>query len=483
IKMMVGRLVVNGLTDEGVEYLHKFRNLSGNPQFYSLEMGTYFSLQMSWENSIDEYLNYLSGRSPQFSIVSERILSMPEDENIQSMIRQKLETSPLSDAKFILSDLYFKNREFKKAYDVLISNHASDERLLKFGDDLLFVKEFDLADSVMNNILLTSKDEKVLESAIFKIAQIYEDRTLRSLNLLPISGLFRGNQFFASPFLRIDESQSLAIYKAMSIYDSLKTVTNSIEAAFKLGEIRFRALNDLDGAENQFNELILISGTHPFKLKSFIRTIDILLAKGDLSGAETKITDALKNSSFVRSLGRDANSELEMKLMQVYFYEGKLEELDSLSAIMMKNLPSGNDRVNDILELSGLSISLKNNEDFFNQFAEVQLKIHQNKRTEAIRSLQELTEIEKSPNLGLVYYQYAQLLLLQGETSRTLEMLDLIPGDSPYASLGLIMKGEVEDYILNDLSTSIDTYLLFLEKYPDSIYYDDIRMRLRELAS
>ena len=44
------------------------------------------------------------------------------------------------------------------------------------------------------------------------------------------------------------------------------------------------------------------------------------------------------------------------------------------------------------------------------------------------------------------------------------------------------MKGEILDYGLNNIVEAIDSYLLFLELFPNSIYYDLIRIRLRELA-
>jgi len=483
IKMIIGRLVSNGLTEEAISYLRQYRTQTGDPHFYSLEMGTYFSMQMSWENGLDEYLNYLSANPANISIISERILSMPDDESIQSVIRPKLETSTQKEAKFILADLYFKNRNFQKAYSILKENDAGEDKLLEFGGDLVLVKQYDLADSVLNDILLTSKNEKTLESAIFKIATIYEDRTLQSLYLLPISGFFRGNLFFASPHLRVDESGSFAIHKAMTIYDSLRTVTHSFEAAYRLGEIRYRALDDLDGAEIQFRELTSSNQPNVFKLPSFLRLVDIQIARGDLSGAESQISDVLNNTAYLRSLGQEAESDIRMKLTQVYFYEGKLALMDSLIAMIINILPASDDRLNDILELSGVAAILKNDTNMLYQFAEVELKIHQNKRTEAIRLLESMLVPFGTSDTGIFRYQYAQLLLLQGKTLEALEQAEFIPENSAYAPLGMIMKAEIEDYILKDLSSSVDTYLLFLEKYPDSIYYDDIRMRLREIAS
>ncbi|MBC8479455.1 MAG: hypothetical protein H8D46_03235 [FCB group bacterium] len=83
----------------------------------------------------------------------------------------------------------------------------------------------------------------------------------------------------------------------------------------------------------------------------------------------------------------------------------------------------------------------------------------------------------------LASYQAAHLLLLQGETEQVEVMAAGIQGESLYAELALIMQAEIRDYIYQDVSVAIDIYLNFLERFPLSIYYDDIRMRLRELAS
>ena len=42
---------------------------------------------------------------------------------------------------------------------------------------------------------------------------------------------------------------------------------------------------------------------------------------------------------------------------------------------------------------------------------------------------------------------------------------------------------KVNDYILKNSDLAIDYYLELLEKYPKSIFYDQVRLRLRELAS
>ena len=45
------------------------------------------------------------------------------------------------------------------------------------------------------------------------------------------------------------------------------------------------------------------------------------------------------------------------------------------------------------------------------------------------------------------------------------------------------MRIEIFDFILIDERNAADIYIDFLDKYPLSIFYDDIRLRLRELIN
>ena len=52
-----------------------------------------------------------------------------------------------------------------------------------------------------------------------------------------------------------------------------------------------------------------------------------------------------------------------------------------------------------------------------------------------------------------------------------------------FKEMAHILNAEILDYIDNNIEQAITNYLKFLELYPNSIYYDDIRLRLREVAS
>ena len=56
-----------------------------------------------------------------------------------------------------------------------------------------------------------------------------------------------------------------------------------------------------------------------------------------------------------------------------------------------------------------------------------------------------------------------------------------ISGNDIYSQITKLLSAELDDYINEDINSAIDKYLYFLESYESSIYYEDIRLRLRDI--
>jgi outer membrane protein assembly factor BamD (BamD/ComL family) len=102
---------------------------------------------------------------------------------------------------------------------------------------------------------------------------------------------------------------------------------------------------------------------------------------------------------------------------------------------------------------------------------------------EALEKLETLFDTNEIYIADMCRYQHAWLTFLQGETDSTKIQLSKIVDETIFRELSHIFQAEILDYIDGDISAAIDHYLEFLELYPQSIYYDDVRLRLRELAS
>jgi tetratricopeptide (TPR) repeat protein len=173
----------------------------------------------------------------------------------------------------------------------------------------------------------------------------------------------------------------------------------------------------------------------------------------------------------------------QIKLAQILFYQGEFDKTDASLRKIIKHTTMDNKAVNDILDVISVLIAFRHNQDEFLEFAKAQLNIQQNKRTEALEKLASLFDTNEIYISALCRYQHAWLTYLQGETNDTKNQLDEIINETIFQELALIFQAEILDYIDRDISAAIDSYLKFLEQYPKSIYYDDIRLRLRDLAN
>ena len=214
------------------------------------------------------------------------------------------------------------------------------------------------------------------------------------------------------------------------------------------------------------------------KFTSALRLIDVYFAKGD-------IENALKNAQKFSNDYHNGNEKLmlNIKKSQAHFYAGDFEASgDSLSSIL-KKLQKDSPGFNDLLDVQSILLAFSEHQEAFKVFAEVQLFIRQNKRTQAINQLSELFNIENDFIKDVALFQCAYIELLQNNPQQSIIHLQELSNVSIFSELGKILLAEIYDIVLLESGTAIDIYLQFIEKYPLSIYYDDIRIRLRELAS
>lgn len=477
-RRIISILMSKAKVAEAEKILADFRQKNMQPEYFAFDMANLYISRMVYDKAMDEYLLYLEYTPEKVESVSERILVLSDDPVVQGTIRNKLLKSRLTQAGEILADLDFKNKSYLQAFNTLKASKASAEKMMEFGSDLITMQEYDLADSVFHTVLSSEASEAILQETIFRLAQLFEVRTIQSMYILPISGFYRGNPFFSSPFLRVDEESAASLWEAVSLYDSLRISSGSDAAGFRLGEIRYLVLNDLDGARMNYEEVIQMQMNSQFKFPSKVRLTDLLISKGDLVTAEKNVRRQISNPS-----RNDDLFTLKHKLGQILMYSDQKDSLDALLGDLLKKMSPSDDHYNDILEVTGLSMQFNENRELFSIFSAAQLALQQNKRTEALKQLEPLMAAEDEKLSQLASYQAAHLLLLQGETEQVEVMAAGIQGESLYAELALIMQAEIRDYIYQDVSVAIDIYLNFLERFPLSIYYDDIRMRLRELAS
>jgi len=83
-------------------------------------------------------------------------------------------------------------------------------------------------------------------------------------------------------------------------------------------------------------------------------------------------------------------------------------------------------------------------------------------------------------NLSSYYLSYIYIKL--NDYSLAEEIISKEYGDDIYSQMIKLLSAEIDDYINQNTDLAIDKYLYFLDSYNSSIYYEDIRLRLRSIV-
>ena len=447
-----------------------------NEDFFSYELGSHHAMNLSIKESIDELILHLDNNPRRYNIIRNRILAFPDIKNINDNIRSILNDNNSDNAKLILSEIAFRDKEFILSYELLQKYSNNENKFLEFIDSLIKNKEYELAQTVINDIINSNYSAETIQSSIIKLAELYEIIIKKEKHNLPISSKIYKNELLDSPFKRINNEEILLLENAITIYDSLIINNKDIKSSYNLAQIKYKILGDLDGSSKLFNNVILkTNNSNPFHSNSIIEVVNIMISKGQLLKAQETL-QKYKNVINPKEL-------YNIKEIQILFYLNEWdllnEKIDSFLKEDFKNI----NYYNDVLKMKSYIAIFENEKEQLSIYTKSLMKKFQNKRYESIKIISELSDNNNIAISSKMKYEHAQLLIKKNDIDEAVIILDKISKESAEIESAILLKAEIYDYILNDLSNAVDLYLYLLETYPDSIYYDLIRLRLREITS
>ena len=475
LKSILNVLLKNNKEKELNDYIIIIRK-NRNKDFFSYELGNHYALNLSVKESVNEFILHVDYNPKRYNMIRNRILAFPDIKNINDSIKSILDESNSSNAKLILSEIAFRDKNFIISYEILQKYSEDETKLLEFIDSLIKNKEYELAQTVIENTIDSNYSSKTIQSSIIKLAELYEIIIKKENHNLPISSKIYKNELLDSPFKRINNEEILLLENAITIYDSLITNNKDIKSTYNLAQIKYKILGDLDGSTKLFNNIILkTNNSNPFHSSSIIETVNIMISKGDLLKAKAtleKYRDVIKPKELFK-----------IKEIQILFYLQEWitlnEKIDSFLKDDFKNI----NYYNDILKIKSYIAVFGNEKEQLNNYSNSLIKKFQNKRYESIKIISELSNNINKEIASKMKYEHAQLLIKKNDIEEAIGVLDNINEDSAEIESAVLLKAEIYDYILNDSSNAVNLYLYLLDSYPDSIYYDLIRLRLREITS
>ena len=485
LRKIISTLLRNNQSDLAIKTVYEIRENNNESSFFAYQLGWYYYNLQDYENSLIEYLNHIEKNPKQLNQVNQIIIKFPDEKSINEKLISILNNSNILESKIILSDIYFKMNMLEKSIKILKENSLYNE-LFSMALSLDSTKEYDMVQDLFLYIIDTSNNKKLIEESIYKFALSLEKRSILKKSSLPLSRFMNENDYFNSPFVRTDEKDSIYINKAQSMYNSLNVKNNRLNSLFRLSEIDFRIFKYLDASLENYKKINNSTNDKELKLKSINRIVDVLIAKGQLDIA----LEFINSETLSNIWDENQKITLEIKLNQILFYQSKLDLVFENLNLILNQYSVQESNYNDILSVLSVILILKEeNQNIYNKYIKAQLKINQNKRTESIGLLNSILEdcetekIEcKNPLIiNLIKYQISNLLIYQGKVDDAIAILNSIEGEDIYNQLSKLFLAEIYDYIKNDKDSAAKYYYFILKNYPQSIYYENIRKRLRTI--
>lgn len=498
-RMLIHTYSRMGLAEKMQEMVHIGRERFNDPAFMALDLGNYYQSRQHIANAVSEFLIYAKHNPKQLKLINDNILIMSDDienvEIIESSLTIHLDRSPLI-VHSLLSSLYFKIGSYQQSVDhqFLIADDQSVRlnRLNIFANNLRKERQFDFAVLTYQTILsdirsLPDKiDSKKLGKVLLGLGRVYEDQIQphkfnNSLILNEINNAFFNSQFNLQKTISTDAlEQALSMYN--TILDDLKSTSFSPQAHFRLGEIQFNILMDIDGAYAAYTAALSANPGLELSFKIHSRLVDILIAEGKIEEGQVYLQNL--PISFINRY----KNEIAVMSIQISLYNGRIDStLKILDELLVNMVPTDN-QFNDFMELQAI-INMHytdgddGNKEAFQQYLSGEMLLKQNKLSEAVLIFSTIRENQNSASIAKLASTREIFTLLQmNQFDEAMIRLNwLLTSDA--GDKGLILAGEIFQYIRNDQQKALNYYEQLLEDYPQSFLFEPIRQRVRILKA
>jgi len=471
------------LYDYAINTLLIGREKVKNPKVFANELATLYQIRQDFRLATKEFLNMVMVNAGYFKMVEQLINSFPPDSDVVAVVTEELEkvaADSLNNANFrrLLSGFYIKNREYRKAfasYGVLDSMlQASGAQILGYADQIFQIGEYDYAVQAYTHYLQKYPDSKNAGRARFGLAQSLEKSVFDEKYINAIGDSLQ--MYYRN------QNQKRALDEYETVINIYKNTTWEIEAYYRIGEIKYRRLFDLDGAIQAYETVIELSPQSNWGLDATLNIGDCYISKGDIEKA-AEYYAMLENAG-----GKFPSIKLraQYKLLLNEYYAGNFSDVRKSLEEFLAKTPKNNDLSNDILALIlFLDENLTGDVEPIRHYVKTELLIRQGKLSEAEALLKEnIGTIGSHPIADDMVFKAAHLQNEMGRYEESIatmrQLIDQFP-KSPLLERAYIAIAELYEEKLHNTELAIAEYEKFLRRFGNSIYLDEVRERLRKL--
>jgi len=466
------RFVRRNIPEEALQLYQKGRKIAKSPYAYSIQMANIHRITGNKDQMIDEYLNYARENPRRISYVKNVLQNTLTEENEFDQLEFKLidlvqDNPDESIYPDLLIWVYLQRKDFQSAF---IQAKAFDKRINGEGAEVINIGSIALS------------NESYVES--IKIFDYVANTYPESPNYLfarRMSIKAQEEKVKRTYPVDLEEIKSLSV-KYQQLFDSSKGSNHGLEAMRSKAQLQAFYLDNLEGSINILLRLI----ENPRASRTFIATCKLDLGDiyllADQSWESTLLYSQVEKTFEDSPLAYDA----KLKNAKLHYYQGDFSLAKSHLDIL--KIATTREISNDAISLSLLVTTnsfLDSTDAPLQKYAKTDLLIYQNKREEALSTLQSM--LKEYPDHSLkdeIYWSIAKIYREEGNPEKAIEMLEKlllsydtdILGDDAYYTVAHIYEND-----LNNLEKAKEYYENFLTKYPGSVFIADARKNFRKL--
>jgi tetratricopeptide (TPR) repeat protein len=449
------------------------RSMTKSDATFADELGNLYAALQQYASASKEYLRLINTAPEQLSFVQLRLSAFttkPEGISAASKtVKDEIRNSPDNIA---LHRLYTWLLSEERRYDEALEQYRIIDRLSNANGNELY------------NFAQRLQQERAYKTSAEAFKEIINEH--KNLPLLPYAhfGYARAlEELIAQTDSVVLSSESQPTYnKPIQLYESLvaeyANPDLTAQSLYRIGVIKFDKLFDLDGALNAFNRMNNVPSTSNISNDAVLKIGDIQIARNDLAEARKEYNRLSKISPAMYQ------DQAAFKLAELNYFEAKFDS--ALSILKWFNTNLNTDLTNDALHLQ-FFIQENNTSapQALTEFAKADLLIRQHKYSE---SLVQFQDIAKHYSTALLMddamMKIGELYLLLKHPNEAIAAFHFI-ADSIQLSIlkdrAQFRIAEIYQTILNKKTQAIEAYEKLLAQFPNSLYAEESRKRIRLL--
>lgn len=466
----------NQLYEDAIDVYLTGRKALKNDILFMFDLAHIYKILNEQEKIVDEYTRYLTVHPQHISFMSVDVQQFVQNtEDIDAFLKSlnKALKSPsevewaihlfLGDAYTIKTDyekalLHFTSLEQQIRNSDLSKTIPAFEQgkyLYEFAKTALEAGAIAFAEEALSTLVNNFLESKYLSAAKLGLAKVYTHQ----------------------------QNYEKAIDALQLFVDSNKRSNETRLALLQIGDIAFQNLFDIKRAQQSYQRALEEFPQAPFQIEALFRLTECALADDDLQKAERYLKDAYKKSSQEITL----KGACLIKLAQLEFYRMRPSASQNyLEEFSASDFPQNQTNIleNDALELSMLLQENRHDSTGLAVLGRSSLLLKQRHYEKARELLS--AHLQEHPNS----YLRSELRLQLADVHRQLNnyqpaisVLDSVYSDSTsfYRDMALLNSASIYEQDVDSLSLAQQRYEKILMEFPNSIYVEKARERVRKL--